>query len=97
MPASKIIIVVIASALCVMVLMLDNMSSQQNDVGPDPQSGRANQSVFVTGCRSFNEIPPEKKLPAVKQNFVTRLCALEVFPPYDVMALQQDYVHKARR
>lgn len=52
-----------------------------------------NKPVHLPGCQTYQRPVPKKVLyPAVRKNFVTRLCALEVPPPYGVIVMQRKAV-----
>jgi hypothetical protein len=49
-----------------------------------------NTPVHLAGCTTFERpVPPKVVFPTVTKNFVTRLCALEVYPPYAVLLMQK--------
>lgn len=47
-----------------------------------------NTPVYVSGCKTYHTPVVERKpiYPTVRKNFVTRLCALEVFPTNGLIA-----------
>ncbi len=47
-----------------------------------------NTPAYLSGCKTFHKPVVARKTiyPTIRKNFVTRLCALEVFPSNDVIA-----------
>lgn len=49
-----------------------------------------NSAVFMSGCQTYpRPVKPKVIYPTVRTNFVTRLCALEVFPSNKAIAVQR--------
>jgi len=49
-----------------------------------------NEAVNISGCRTYQppKVVKSPIYPSLRKNFVTRLCALEVFPSNDLIALR---------
>jgi hypothetical protein len=70
------------------------LNEEPTKTSPEPVSGNnygnINKPVYMAGCRTFDRpVEPVVVYPTVRKNFVTLLCALEVFPPYGIFALQK--------
>ena len=50
-----------------------------------------NTPVYVSGCNTYKSPVVQHKpaCPAIRKNFVTRLCALEVFPTNGIIAIEK--------
>jgi len=54
-----------------------------------------NSAVYMSGCKTYPKpVAPKVIYPTVRQNFVTRLCALEVFPSNEAIAVQRSQTGK---
>jgi hypothetical protein len=49
-----------------------------------------NEAVNVSGCRTYQRpVAPKVVYPSIRKNFVSRLCALEVFPSNEAIAVSR--------
>lgn len=55
-----------------------------------------NDPVYLSGCQAYPRSKPLKHVyPAVKTNYITRLCALEVFPSNQTISLFRSRTEQA--
>jgi len=89
----KIIFVILA--LASVTLLAITITDEAVDTRQHPVTantfGSENKPVYVAGCKTMDApVPPKKTYPTVTRNFVARVCALEVIPPYGVLIAQRD-------
>ncbi|MBL7900673.1 MAG: hypothetical protein JNK73_01650 [Bacteroidia bacterium] len=69
----------------------DKLSVDQVPVTEKPFLSE-NSAVFMSGCQTYpRPVKPKVIYPTVRTNFVTRLCALEVFPSNKAIAVQRSH------
>ncbi len=72
----------------------DAVAADQDPITEKPFLSE-NSAVFMSGCQTYpRPVKPKVIYPTVRKNFVTRLCALEVFPSNEAIAVQRLQMEK---
>lgn len=89
---NRIIVVILAAATVISYKLYfrDDTVELKQDLISNRSFSNDNKPVYMSGCQTFHgSVPPKVIYPTVKKNFMALTCALEVPPPYGVIALQR--------
>ncbi len=84
----------LGSVVFIELYLKDDSVSIVNDPIAEKPYMNDNSAVFMSGCKTFSKpVQPKVVYPTVRRNFVNRLCALEVFPSNEAIAVTRNMTY----
>ena len=94
-PKITLVVLTAASALFIEQYYINDTDETNLNLVNSHNLLNDNTPVHMAGCKTYEPpVAPKVIYPTVTKNFITRLCALEVPPPYGVIALQRSNAEK---